>query len=107
MCCANQTESIRLCAGCAAHPAELSSLWEGAGHPLPRSRASLQGELMLLPKEQRGVKRVVWRESVGVSGIRRDPPYAYYLLVPRSLPLMVAYVRVSWYSLTRAFSKAG
>jgi len=50
---------------------------------------------------------MVWRESVGLSGIRRDPPYTYYLLATCSLPLMVAYVRVSWYSLSKAFSNAG
>lgn len=53
---------------------------------------------MHLTQEQGGEKKTtkVWWDSVGLSGISCDPPYAYYLLAAHSLPLVVDYVRVSW-----------
>lgn len=89
------------------HLPVLRSLWKGVCHPLHRSTSSRFKSLSCSCQRSSGVKKMVYWESIGLSGIRRDPPYAYYLLAACSLPLMVDYVRVSWYSLSRAFHNAG
>lgn len=85
----------------------LRSLWKGVCHPLHRSTSSSFKSLSCSCQRSSAVKKMVYWESIGLSGIRRDPPYAYYLLAACSLPFMVDYVRVSWYSLSRAFRNAG
>lgn len=84
------------------HPPDLGSPWEGACPPLHR---------VLLPGVLGAVsaRAACWEPwfGAGLSGIRRDPPYTYYLLAACSLPGTEPYVTASWCSLSRACTNAG
>lgn len=101
---ANQAKSEQLCIGMCSSISQILGLFGKESVILCITAEVLISSLLFHALTKK--KMVRW-ESVGLSGIRCDPPYAYYLLATCSLPLMVDYVRVSWYSLRRAFSNAG